>query len=955
MRISLSVLLMGLMAASVRAAVPTAENLSLNGDWKFRLFAQEYSPAAEGCEKADFDDASWRTIDVPSSWELRGHGKPQYYDKISGESGFYRRLFAVPVAWPQTGRIFLRFDGVQFGATVWVNGRQAGDFTSSFNAHDLDVTGLVRRDADNLLAVRTHGHPFGAEFDTNDDWTLHGIFRDVTLLWRPELHVASWRLTTRLRGEDVEVTVKTTLSGAGDVALRLLAPDGTCVADGKGADARLLVKKAALWSAETPTLHRLEITAFDVAGRPAEVLRERVGLKEVTWNNRVLKVNGVPVKLRGVDHHDITPNNGRAVTAAEQRRDVEMIKAANCNFIRTSHYPPSRALLDACDELGIYVQDEVPFGFGDKYLPDPACAPILCERARLTLARDFNRASVIMWSVGNENPVTDATRAAARVVKALDPSRPWNFPQQPHYFRDHLKNYPCSDVGDLVNWHYPNLIVPKEQLQREYFAKFDRPYLSGEYAHAYGLDFGMLEWYWDELMWNDPAYAGGAVWMFQDQGILRKASDMAEAERANCVWPDPQHVWDSYGVYGTDGVVYADRTPQTDYFELRKVYAPVRVGEAHLAFTPGARNEWRLPLENRFDMRELKTAVSGVWRVLADRQVVASGALEMPTLAPHQKGTLSISAEIPAAAASVWRLELAFTDRNSGCALTERVLPLKVDVASALKGTAGASAFRFDANRLELVLLDGAGQEVFRGSPLLRTDRRDMIAKNLRTKPILKGADRVLKLASARVVASNAVSTIIEAAWGSGTNAVRGHLTFSAVAGGVKVAYGYAFPCRADLVETGLAFALPPDHTRFDWIGQGPYECYPRASMLSEFGLWTLASGDLYFPGNRQGVALAVASVPMGKGVALQPVSGTDVVFERQGTGTLIGHNAFVAGKGCKFLAPLQRRDTSAHETLEGEFLLLPLPAARGEGLRALFGEPTSVTPFAPFFKSYDT
>ena len=171
--------------------------------------------------------------------------------------------------------------------------------------------------------------------------------------------------------------------------------------------------------------------------------------------------------------------------------------------------------------------DEVPFGLGNRFLDDASYAPVLLERAELTLKRDVNRACVIAWSVGNENHVTAITLEAARRVKALDPSRPWCFPMQPRELLKELKKRPVAELGDLVNWHYPAVVADDPKTLREqYFSKYDRPYLSGEYAHAYGVDLGLLEWYWDEMMWDDPKYAGGAVWMFSDQGIWRKACDM---------------------------------------------------------------------------------------------------------------------------------------------------------------------------------------------------------------------------------------------------------------------------------------------------------------------------------------------------------------------------------------------------------------------------------------------
>ena len=910
--------------------------LSLNGTWDFKLLASETNEAAE---------VAWSSIDVPSNWEMKGFGKPRYGTDlqgkcISGEVGVYRRTFAVPADWK--GRVFLRFDGVMFGATVTLNGRTAADFSSSFNRHELDVTDLVRRADGNEIVVRTHGHPKGGAFDTNDDWVLHGIFRDVTLVNRPDLHLRDWFLTTRLVGTTAEVTVRSELSGAGSVAWSLFAPDGRRVAADEGLTVRLTVPAAELWTAETPALHRLEIAVKDASGVVTETLTERVGLREVAWDGRLFRVNGRPVKLRGVDHHDISPANGRAITAAEQRRDVELMKAANVNFVRTSHYPPSVAFLDACDELGIYLMDEVPFGFGDKFLTDASYGPLLIERAELTFRRDKNRPSVIVWSIGNENPVTDVTRPVLRRMKELDASRPCCFPMQPNELKQNLVKKPPSDLGDLVNWHYPLVCGTFEKLRRD-FASFDRPYVFGEYAHAYGTDFGYLEEYWQEL-WDDPAFAGGAVWMFQDQGILRKASDLKGDALKDQTWPDAEHVWDTFGCYGTDGVVYSDRTPQTCYYELRKVYAPVAVGQSYLPYPAGPGTNWWVAVENRFDHLALNEAVEGEWRLHADRAVVAGAPLVVPPLAPHGKGFFRIDA--PAACGGtptvVW-LEIVLRRRGSGLPVCERSFVLAEDLARFQQAAKTTISFDSGSNRITVCAADG---QVVLDSPLLaRVDRRPMVAKDRH-----HGHTPPLVPTSVRVLREDAGVLDLSVDW----TRLTGRVKFTRADSAVRVDYELTAVTNLNVVEAGLAFELPTAVRRFDWAGDGPYESYPHCSQLSEFGIWSLDRDDLYFPGNRARTRVALASVPNGPGLSLGVPGGADIVVERRGKTSLVGHNAFVGGKGSKFRKVNGLRTMNPGDRLSGSFVLTAVPARRPDAVDSLFGKPVGLKPFRPFHRVYD-
>ena len=917
--------------------LPTEKDrlVSLDGTWGFALFPNETNTTvlAEG------------TIDVPSNWEMRGFGTPRYDEEISGEVGVYRRNFTVPATWTAGDRIYLRFDGVMFGASVMLNGRAVGDFTSSFNAHVLDVTGAVRHGLPNELIVRTHGHPKGAEFDCHDDWTLHGIHRSVTLFAKPAAHIVDWRLQTKVRGTDADVRIIVRTSCGAEAKVRLLDAEGRTVGVGRS----FTVKDAQLWTAETPDLYTLELAV------PGETIRKRVGLREVTWTRSALLLNGRPIRLRGINHHDLSPVNGRAIAADEQRRDVELMKAANVNFIRTSHYPPSEVLLDACDELGVYVMDEVPFGLGDRFLENVSYGPVLLERARLTLERDINRTCVIVWSVGNENPVTDITRAAGRSVKEADTTRPWCFPMQPHYFSRWWKERGPTDGGDLLNCHYPRVFAKFEDLKPVWLDVLDRPFLSGEYAHAYGLDSGLLEMY-DDVMSSASNYVGGAVWMFQDQGILRKASEVDPKWRDAVVQPDADHVYDSHGAQGTDGVVYSDRTPQTDYYELRKVYAPVRIGDPRcpLRVSPGRVNRWTLPVENRFDFTDL-SAVKWRWRIISDGKTLAAGEAKLSPMPPHSTGVMTVEAAVPDLGAyRVCWLELAFAHPRTGAQVYERTFPLKVDFVGV---PSVHYDFSFDEATGRVRFVSGS-RPLIDSSVYFRADRRRMLAKEA-TVGRSTWRPQFLTPKSWRILARGEKFLDVEFAYAP-TNPVpaeageiRMHVAFTFLPDHLRLTYSVTGDKTRRVTENGLAFELPPELRRFDWAGQGPYEAYPGAAMLSEFGLWSLDRDDLYFPGNRQGVRLVCASAGNGAGLAVVP-DGADanVVFERSVAGVFLSHNCLCAGKGGKFTEPIARYTVEAGVPTGGGLSVFALGNRTEGDIRNAFAE--TCTAFSPFFRGYD-
>jgi len=552
--------------------------------------------------------------------------------------------------------------------------------------------------------------------------------------------------------------------------------------------------------------------------------------------------------------------------------------------------------------------------------------------------------------------VTDVTRAVGRSVKEADPSRPWCFPMQPHYFRKWWGERGQTDGGDLLNCHYPRVVADFDEFKPKGLDRFNRPFLSGEYAHAYGLDSGLLETY-DDVMTSASNYIGGAVWMFQDQGIRRKSSEADPRWRSSLVHPDADHVYDSHGEQGTDGVVYADRTPQTDYFELRKVYAPVRIAdpEKPLEIRPGQANRWTLAVENRFDFTNLK-GVKGSWRLIADRETLASGSLRMPDLVPHATGDVSIEGEVPGLdGRRVCWLEVSFAHPRTGVSVCERTFPLRVD----LSGFGSVRyVFGFDERTGRIRFASGARTLI--DSPVyFRADRRKMLATDITVgkgawKPQFlapkswrvrsrdeKRLDVDFTYAPTNLAPETAGEICLQAAFALLPD--RLHLTYSA--SGAK---------DRTVTENGLAFALPDEFRRFDWIGAGPYECYPRASLLSEFGLWSLDRDDLYFPGTRRGVRLACASSGRDDGVVFIPDGeGADVAFERSPTGTFLSHVCVCAGKGGKFTAPLLRQTVRAGETVGGGLSVYALTPEGGVGVQALFGPPPSRV-FRPFFKSYD-
>lgn len=685
-----------LMAGSALAveAYPSGEKAytqSLNGDWSFKYVRGLESGADGGFTAPRFDASAWATIAVPANWELKGFAEPHYADLLKDGLGLYRRSFTVPAGW-QGRRTLLRFEGVAFGYEVWVNGRKAGESSASaFNRHTFDVTDLLlpQRGAGNLLAVRVTTKPHGFEFDLNDDWSLSGIYRDVTLFSLPATHVQELATRTRLLdGGAAELSVDVALSQPGaQVRARLLAPDGSLAGERilpPAAEARrvaaIRVARPLLWSAETPSLYRLQLTV-SAGGKTLQTVEERIGLREVSIADGVLRLNGRPVKLRGVNHHDLDPLTGRAVTEAQMRRDLELMKKANVNFLRTSHYPPHPRLLELCDEMGLYVMDEVAIGHGEKNLDKPEYRASILARVQPTIARDRNRASVLAWSIGNENPITEVEMEAGRLAKQLDPTRPITYPKIGSYFAKNYERIP--EFVDLYSPHYPS-----NATLEGYAQKLKRPVILTEYAHALGLATDRIQAQWD-IIQATPGFAGGAIWHFHDQGLLRTSAQPVDTGKpTQLAWLDKFRHYDTHGLDGADGLTYADRTPQVDYWQMRKVYAPVQFAERYAAVRSGAQRI-ALTVENRYDFRSLR-GFRLLWSLQRNGRDIQQGSLAPDTPARGRQ-TVHIPLSVPSdASADVLALQVCAVDEQ-GLQVNERTLRLD-QAGAAPAGDARAAA-----------------------------------------------------------------------------------------------------------------------------------------------------------------------------------------------------------------------------------------------------------------------
>lgn len=644
-----------LIQTGIGLAAQTTLNIS-GQDWLF-YYAKDIHVAdsleTTGFWRPDYDSKSFKKTPVPSNWAVLGYEEPVYRgfkDDVASE-GFYIRKFKFPKSF-RGKRVLLHFGGVWNSAEVWLNGHRLGRHDSGYTSFSFNVSDCYRADTINTLAVRVRQVYPGYKTDTYDDWTLGGIYRDVTLEAMPRKqwidHVtATTHFDSSYKNADLEVrtvvanTQKNTLPGnypspGKDYTLRLMLTDreGKTVANenvkvkGHVSTSRetkhtLHLTSPQKWTAETPYLYTLCVELLGEDGQPTHTYKEKIGIREVSTRDGVLRINGQPVKLRGVNRHDEHPDVGRAVGPKHWLEDLQKMKQANVNYIRACHYQHAKGFIEMCDSIGMYVGAEVSLGGASQMMYDPGFISHVMLRCQETVERDLNNPSIIYWSVGNEDPFTYMHLRAIRTVKGIDPTRPvlmpWNaseaLPEEidilaPHYW---------------TSYEYDSLA-----------AQSKRPIVTTEYVHAYGeMRFGGLEDCFKALH-KHPAGAGGAVWMWADQGI-KTPTKRDEKVYGSIVKNDPYLRVSSAG---WDGITDSYRRPTRDFWEVKAVYAPVYPDVETVTLPKNAKTV-NIPIRNDYDFLSLSDVMID-WQVFVDAKSVSNGTGSVNAL-PHGVDNLSVN------------------------------------------------------------------------------------------------------------------------------------------------------------------------------------------------------------------------------------------------------------------------------------------------------------------------
>ena len=566
----------------------------MNGAWKFN-WVRSPGERPQDFFQEGFDDSDWDRIPVPSNWEIQGYGvpiylnhpyefekNPPYIHHDYNPVGSYRTTFQVPEDWGDR-EVFLHFGAVKSAMYLWVNGQQVGYSQGSKLPAEFNVTDYLRT-GENLLAVEVYRWSDGSYLECQDFWRISGIERDVFLWAAPKIHIrdvfVKAGLDDNYRNGRLEVTVDLanygmSASEAVTVEMAVVDPDdGSVISNphltmdvpAEGAE-RIGHRPGRCRTGEEngppkpPISTTSTLTLKDPAGQALEVIRQRIGFRTVEIKDGLLQVNGVPITIKGVNRHEHDPFTGHVMTEERMVEDMRLIKAANMNAVRTSHYPSDPRWYELADEYGLYIVDEANIeSHGMGYQPDvtlgnnPDWELAHVDRMRRMVERDKNHPSVIIWSMGNEAGNGVNFYAAYEWTKKRDDTRPVQYERA---------------LQDRNTDIYVPMYAGFQHLEEYAQSEPERPLIMCEYAHAMGNSVGNFTDYW-EIIDRYPSLQGGFIWDWVDQGLAKVT------ENGDSIWA----YGGDFGPPGTpsdgnfliNGLVQPDRYPNPHYYEVRHVH-----------------------------------------------------------------------------------------------------------------------------------------------------------------------------------------------------------------------------------------------------------------------------------------------------------------------------------------------------------------------------------------------
>ena len=662
-----------------------AMTMSLNGTWKFKYISNYNNQAPSSTYYSNTASTSgWDNIRVPLSWEMAGYDTPVYTNEgnpgypftpvknswttqanyrsncDTNPLGYYRRTFTLPTDWNDK-RVMVHFDGAYSAIAVYINGKYVGYSQGANTDAEFDITDFVNQTNENNITVACFRWSDGSYLEGQDMWHLSGIHRDVYLVATPKVFISDHYIHSSLNSDytsgsmTVELTIdnRTKSSVEKNIKVELLDATGnskdseTITYSGNSNSTRTVtfsnLSGLTPWSAENPYLYTVVVSQFDGTSEEM-VFSTKYGFRKVelvnNYNQRQVLVNGKRVFFKGVNTQDTHPLYGRAIDLETMMKDVTLMKKANVNTVRTSHYPRQPKMYALFDAYGLYCMDEADIechganaqGFGLSASSTWTSAYV--DRTERMVRRDRNHPSVVFYSLGNESGSGSNFGSTYQKVKDLT-----NNEGIVHYEAD-------ASHSDLGSNMYPSV----DNVSSNASGLNSKPYFICEYAHAMGNAMGRLKDYWNVIE-NSTGIIGGCIWDWVDQSIYdpQKAKSVINgtADASTLVSPNGFNYWKQgydyqtpSGIYeGTfmgafldNGITTPDRKWSSKLTEVRKVYQ-------YVDFTQLSNQ--KLTVKNKYAFTNLNN-FKLIYRVLKNGELAEEGMVDMPSVAPGNNGTVSL-------------------------------------------------------------------------------------------------------------------------------------------------------------------------------------------------------------------------------------------------------------------------------------------------------------------------
>lgn len=581
--------------------------------------------------------------------------------KARNEVGSYRRTFTIPKEW-QKREVFLQLDGVDSFFYLWINGHYVGFSKNSRNLAEFNITPYLQKNGHNTVAIEVYRNSDGSFLEAQDMFRLPGIFRDVALVSKPKVHIRNLQVTPKLtdnytngqldivaeirnlsskeaKGYSIEYTLYSTplysdkTTKVANIASKSFVPN-------IGKEASTLTKtnitltKPNLWSAEKPYRYVLIAELKDSKGKTVETSSTYTGFRQVEikdtpahldefgLSGRYFYVNGKTVKLKGVNRHETNPSTGHVITPEQMEQEVFLMKRANINHVRNSHYPTSPYWYYLCDKYGIYLEDEANIESHQYYYGEASLSHVPefknhhVNRMLEMVYANFNNPSIVIWSLGNEAGPGKNFVASYQATKAVDPSRPVQYERN-------------NSIVDMGSNQYPSIHWVQNAVKGTMNIKY--PFHISEYAHSMGNACGGLDDYWKAIE-STNFICGGAIWDWVDQSLYNHTSDGLKYLAYGGDFGDTPND----GMFVMNGVMFADLTPKPQYFEVQKVYQHIGVTDVNLA------TQKNVEVFNKYYDKYLENFTIR-WTLQKDGKAIETGTIApLKELAPRSKTTITI-------------------------------------------------------------------------------------------------------------------------------------------------------------------------------------------------------------------------------------------------------------------------------------------------------------------------